>query len=125
MVVSEPKVKSVGTLQVSLMLTDEPDRDPETLEPEVRPRFQSEYEAWQEGVTSEADPAAVAEEAGSAKKKGRPARGKWQVSDLVWKACQHALQGAHALIIDWHASICTSAGPEAEQEVHGLDSAWS
>lgn len=82
------------------MLTDEPDQDPDTLEPEVRPRFQSEYEAWQEGMISEADPAAAAEEAGGAKKKGRPARGKWQVIDLVWKACQLAFQEAHVLIID-------------------------
>ena len=115
----------MGTPQVSLMLTDELDQDPGSLEPEVRPRFQSEYEAWQEGSNSEGDPAAAAEEAGGAKKKGKSARGKWQVSDLLWRACQLAFQKAHALISDWHASTCTSAGPEAEQEAYGHGSAWS
>lgn len=75
------------------MLADDLDKDPGSLEPEVRPRFQSEYEAWQEGISSEGDPAAAAEEAGGAKKKGRAARGgKWQVSDLLWRACQLAFK---------------------------------
>jgi hypothetical protein len=75
-------LRKVCTLQVSLMLTDQAAVDPASLEPEVRPRFQSEFEAWQEGREFEAAPAAAAEEAAGPKKKGRPARGKWQVRGL-------------------------------------------
>ena len=62
-------------LQVSLMLTDDPTEDADALEPEVRPRFQHEWEAQQQGA-----PASAVEAAAPKRGRGKPGRGgKWQV----------------------------------------------
>ena len=60
------------------MLTDEGPQDPELMGPEVRPRFQSEYEEQLEGSSAPEAAAAVTK-----RSRGRPAKGgKWQVCTL-------------------------------------------
>lgn len=60
------------------MLTDDEPLDPMLMGPEVRPRFQSEYEA-QPDASSAPEAAAAA----TKRSRGRPAKGgKWQVCDL-------------------------------------------
>ena len=62
-------------LQVALMLTDDPTEDSDALEPEVRPRFQHEWESQQQGAA-----ASAAEAAAPKRVRGKPSRGgKWQV----------------------------------------------
>ena len=57
------------------MLTDDPNEDLDDLEPEVRPRFQHEWEAQQQGA-----PEAATEAAAPKRARGRASRGgKWQV----------------------------------------------
>ena len=59
-------------LQVTLMLTDDPTEEADALEPEVRPRFQHEWEAQQHGTAAEA--------AAPKRARGKQGRsGKWQV----------------------------------------------
>lgn len=68
-------------VQVSLMLTDDPPQDEDTLGPEVRPRFQSEWESELEGPSA-AETEAAAAAAAPKRGRGRPAAsrgGKWQV----------------------------------------------
>ena len=67
-----------AALQVSLMLTDEEPQDPELMGPEVRPRFQSEYEEQLQGTSVPEAAVVVAK-----RSRGRPAKsGKWQVWPL-------------------------------------------
>ena len=74
------------------MLTDEPTEDSDVLEPEVRPRFQHEWEAQQQG----------AEAAAPKRARGKPGRsGKWQVCaqahpcSLVWLRQSPVMHGDH------------------------------
>ena len=67
-----------AALQVSLMLTDDAPQDPILMGPEVRPRFQSEYEEQ-----SEASSAPEAAVPAVKRSRGRPAKGgKWQVCNV-------------------------------------------
>ena len=62
-------------LQVSLMFTDDEPQDPLLMGPEVRPRFQSDYEEQLEGSSAPEPAVAMAK-----RSRGRPAKsGKWQV----------------------------------------------
>lgn len=71
-----------AALQVSLMLTDDAPQDPELVGPEVRPRFQSDYEDQREGTSAPEPAAAVVK-----RSRGRPAKtGKWQ----VWPRPHHS-----------------------------------
>ena len=70
-------------LQVALMLTDDPNEDLDDLEPEVRPRFQHEWEAQQQGA-----PEAAAEAAAPKRARGKASRGgKWQVRPRPLPPC--------------------------------------
>ena len=90
------------------MLTDDPNEDLDDLEPEVRPRFQHEWEAQQQGA-----PEAAAEAAAPKRARGKASRGgKWQVrprplpyspSWLTWNC---VMPGGH----DFGISVISATG---------------
>ena len=99
------------------MLTDEPNEDLDDHEPEVRPRFQHEWEAQQQGA-----PEAAAEAAAPKRARGKASRGgKWQVRPRPlpcspsWLTQSHVMSGGCALgnlVISatkagqWNRQIC-------------------
>ena len=78
------------------MLTDDEPQDPILMGPEVRPRFQSDYEEQLEGSSAPEPAVAMAK-----RSRGRPAKsGKWQVcivclSERSTTECLHTLKRSY------------------------------
>ncbi len=69
------------------MLTDDEPQDPILMGPEVRPRFQSDYEEQLEGSSAPEPAVAMAK-----RSRGRPAKsGKWQVFNLYISRKSHRM----------------------------------